>query len=105
MKPHGALELSTPADFCQATLDNALNLIRDAMCQQNLSWGNARSTLYVSIEFDDLIKAIDLSRAYGLHLGLKTRFEQDEWAINVLVVPDLPSEGGVGSIDFWCSGA
>ena len=99
MKPDNALRLRVESDFSQCALDAAFDIINAHFMEKGLKRSKYRSTLNISVDSEDLIRAIDLARAWGIRLQLKRTYEWDEWSVESFV------DGDTSPVILWSGGA
>jgi hypothetical protein len=81
MKPFMATELHPNADLSQCSLESASDLLTKYLQDSKRSRDNYRGTLHVAVDSEDLIRVIDLARAWTLRLQLQSKYEWDEWSV------------------------
>ena len=81
MKPFKALRLPTEMDFSQVAIEEAVDLLGKHVAGNELKKDGFKWKLRVSQEADDLIRVIDLARAWNFNLRLLPKYEWDEWSI------------------------
>ena len=99
MKPTNALRLTVDADLSQCSMENAVDVITKHFIDHGLERDGYKSVLNVSVDVEDLVRAIDLARAYGMRLQLKRTYEWDEWSIDASVKESFEA------ITVWSPGA
>ena len=82
MKPWKALRLTTECGFSQCALDDANDLLAKHFMDNNLKRSPFHANLYVSVDTDDLIRVIDLARAWNMNLQLQHKYEWNEWSVS-----------------------
>ncbi len=102
MKPkYGkVLELKTPSDFSQCAMEAAMNRIWEEIAPEGYHLGKDYYSLEIGVE-GNLLKAIDVARAWGVGFSLSRTFHPDEWQLSFIHRTSESAE----HIFVWCGGA
>ena len=80
-KPYGAIGLSVDSDLSQCALDDANNALIKHFSDNKIKTSEFRARLKISVDYDDLVRAIDLARVWNMYLQLQRTYEYDEWSV------------------------
>lgn len=102
MKPRygRVLELATSSDFSQCAMQDGMDKIWEEIAPKGYHTGKDYYELEIGVE-GDLLKALDVARAWHVGFSLNRTFHADEWQLTCNHYTDDGSE----KIVLWCGGA
>jgi len=82
MKPHNALELTVPCDISQCAFEDAIELIKDKLKEEDVSnkWG--QGSLVIGVE-GCISAALNIAQYHGVSVSMNRTYEPEEWSLTM----------------------